>query len=127
MSEQTPVRVLILDDDAALVRMAELSLVIEGFEVTTAGDGIAGLQCVEEQPFDAIVLDLQMPKMDGATFLRTVRGRGNRTPVVVVSAYDSALSRLDTPAEAKIRKPFEPETLVAAVRQLIARASSVGA
>jgi CheY-like chemotaxis protein len=112
-----------LDDDPALVRMAELALTIEGFRVSTAGDGLAGLACLEAQSFDAIVLDLQMPRMDGRTFLRTIRERGINTPVVIVSAYEPGQARAQLDAEAFIKKPFEPEMLVEVVVTLTAAPS----
>lgn len=109
-----------LDDDPALVRMAELALTIEGFGVSTAGDGLAGLACLEAQSFDAIVLDLQMPRMDGRAFLRTIRERGINTPVVIVSAYEPGQARAQLVADAFIKKPFEPDMLVEVVIRLTA-------
>jgi DNA-binding response OmpR family regulator len=100
--------------------MAQLALSIEGFAVTTAGDGFKGLQVLESQTFDAIVLDLQMPKLDGPGFLRAIRERQIMTPVVIVSAYETAIARSELGAQASIKKPFEPEVLVAALRQVLA-------
>ena len=120
-------KILILDDDAALVRMAQLALAIEGFDVTTAGDGLAGLQCLQEQRFDAIILDLQMPKMDGRGFLSSIREGGITTPVLIVSAYESTMARVEMGADGSIKKPFEPDALVAAVRQLLTSSSPAAA
>jgi DNA-binding response OmpR family regulator len=120
-----PLRVLLVDDDAALIRMVRLSFISEGFEVVTATDGIHGLECLEAQLVDAVVLDLQMPRMDGRTFYRALRTRGYKMPVVILSAYGVEDARDELNAEAAVRKPFDPEVLVEEVRRLV-RGSAEG-
>jgi len=111
-------RVLIIDDDEALLRMIRLCLAADGFRVATAGDGELGLDKLESEPFDAVVLDLQMPRMDGRKFYREMRSRGYDIPVVILSAYRAEDARRELRAEAAIDKPFDPDVLTYTVRRL---------
>jgi CheY-like chemotaxis protein len=71
-----------------------LSLLLErAYDVTTAEDGLAALRAFEEGPYDAVILDLMMPAMDGATFKRELDARGIATPVVIVSAFSDVAER----------------------------------
>jgi CheY-like chemotaxis protein len=124
MSLDNSLSVLVVDDDPALVRMVRLCLVSDGYIVETAADGLQGLDRLEARRFDAIVLDLQMPNMDGRTFFREIRSRGNTTPVLLLSAYGAENAREELGAEAAIAKPFEPDVLTSAVRQLIEELTS---
>ena len=72
-------RVLVIDDDASLRRLLRLSLVSVGFDVVTAQDGAQGLERLSLSEFDAIVLDLQMPVIDGRAFYREMRAAGCET------------------------------------------------
>jgi len=99
--------------------MVRLALVSDGFEVETAGDGIEGLDCMQQRMFDVVVVDLQMPRMDGRTFHRELRARGYRTPVVILSAYGAEAAGEELGAEAAVSKPFDPDALTAAVRRLL--------
>ena len=85
-------RVLIVDDEPDI--LFSLSLLLEPlYEVTMAANGEAGLRAFEEGPFDAVLLDLTMPVMDGAAFKRELDARGVTTPVVIVSAVDDVAER----------------------------------
>jgi DNA-binding response OmpR family regulator len=117
--------VLVIDDDAALVRMIRLSCVAEGFDVATAGDGLQALESLSVRPVDIIVLDLQMPRMDGRTFFREIRKRGEQAPVIILSAYGAEEAAEELRAEAAIQKPFDPDVLVYEVRRLT-RTSRLG-
>ena len=112
-------KVLVVEDDASVRRLLRLTLAQGGYDVDLAGDGIDALEQLEEDPPDAIVLDLHMPRMNGEEFLRVLRSRGHRTPVVVVSAW-SDTPRRTLPADRFITKPFRPDDVVAAVEELIA-------
>src|SRR5688572_7206773 len=111
--------VLVVDDDPAVIRMVSLSLMTDGFDVSTAGDGIEGLERLASQIFDVIVLDLQMPRMDGRTFFREMRSRGYETPVVILSAYGADVARNELKANGAVSKPFHPDDLSAVVRRLV--------
>ncbi|HEX5141592.1 MAG TPA: response regulator transcription factor [Dehalococcoidia bacterium] len=120
LGELEGIRVLLVEDDPSLVRMMRLALRAEGFQVTTANDGIEGLECLDAAPedFAVIVLDMQMPRLDGRGFYRQMRDRGYETPVVVLSAYDADQARIDLQAEASISKPFDPRDLIATISRL---------
>ena len=116
---EAPPKVLVVDDDPAVIRMVSLSLITDGFDVSTAGDGLQGLERLEAQSFDVIVLDLQMPRMDGRAFFREMRSRGYETPVVILSAYGADVARSELKANGAFSKPFDPDDLSAVVRRLI--------
>lgn len=109
---------LVLDDDEALLRLLRLLLEAEGFRVVTARNGIEGLERLETDVPDAIVLDLEMPVMDGRSFFRELRARGDSTPVVILSAYGARSAQRELQAEAGLDKPFEPERLISVIRAL---------
>jgi DNA-binding response OmpR family regulator len=112
-------RILVLDDDRSLLRAIRLSLLIEDFEVETGTDGVAGLDLVAASDYDLVVLDLQMPRMDGRTFFRELRGRGYGMPVLILSAFGADEARDELKAEGAIAKPFDPDNLVNAIRRLL--------
>ena len=112
-------RILLDDDDTALQRMIRLTLASEGFDVVTAQDGVHALEQLDHGSFDAILLDLQMPVMDGRTFYREMRARGVGTPVIILSAYGANEAREELQAEAAVAKPFDPDDLIALTQRLV--------
>jgi DNA-binding response OmpR family regulator len=115
----TELRILVIDDDPSLLRSIRLVLTLEGYDVITAVDGIDGLEHVAQNPFDAIVLDLSMPRMDGRTFYRELRDRGHDTPVLILSAYGADGARAELQAQAALDKPFDPDNLVETLREML--------
>lgn len=113
-------RVLVVDDDAALLRMIRLTLVSDGFDVTDATDGIAGLEALEAQTFDLLILDLQMPRMDGREMYRELRARGHDLPVMILSAYRAESARTELGAQAALNKPFDIDVLITQIEALLA-------
>ena len=111
-------RVLVIDDDAALLRMLSLCLSTAGIQVTTADGGHSGLDRLQDNHFDVIVLDLQMPRMDGRSFYHEMESRGHEAPVIILSAYGAEQARRELGAAAAIAKPFDPDTLVETVLSL---------
>jgi CheY-like chemotaxis protein len=110
-------RVLVIDDDAAFVGMVSAALEEEGHAVVTATDGGAGLARVEEQPPDAIILDVRMPKMDGRSFARAYARRpGPHAPIIVISGYEGAARRSIATAMAYLSKPFDLDRLLDLLR-----------
>ena len=99
--------------------MVQLTLASEGFDVVTAHDGVHALEQLDGPDFDAIVLDLQMPVMDGRTFYREMRARGFDTPVILLSAYGADAAKKELNAEAAVAKPFDPDVLIALTQQLV--------
>ena len=98
--------------------MARLALVSGGFDVVLASDGIQALEKLDGQDFEVIVLDLQMPRMDGRTFYRELRVRNFHTPVIILSAFGAERARAELAAERAISKPFDPSLLIEAVKVL---------
>jgi two-component system response regulator RpaA len=114
-------RILVVDDDADTREVLASALEHAGYFVTTAADGIEAQQLLDAAVPDAIVLDLWLPRLDGAALLARLRGRAQHAqlPVVVVTAAPvSAEVRLG--ANVVLAKPFDLETLVAALRDLCA-------
>jgi CheY-like chemotaxis protein len=111
-------KLLIVDDDAALLNL--LSAMFSGdFEVITVRDGFEALQMVPALSPDAIVLDLEMPGMNGRSFFHELRAKGHDMPVLLLSAYGAAAARVELGAQAHVNKPFEPSELHDAVTRLI--------
>ena len=120
----TPV-VLVVDDDATIRRLLQITLETEGFTVTTAGDGVEGLRMAQEQPRpDLVLLDIMMPGMDGLQVCHTLKNdpATKDIPVVLLSAkaqsHDIELG-LRVGADDYITKPPDLLDLVARVRQLL--------
>jgi CheY-like chemotaxis protein len=100
--------------------MIRLTLTSEGFDVVTANNGVHALEQLDHgSNFDAILLDLQMPVMDGRTFYREMRARGIGTPVIILSAYGAEAAKEELHAEAAVSKPFDPDFLLAVTHELI--------
>jgi len=112
-------RVLIVDDDASILRMLRLVFQGDGFDVVTATNGREALEVVGREEPGVIVLDLEMPVMDGRTCFRELRSRGHSTPVLILSAYGAERAKSELRAEAYVSKPFEPDHLVNEVQRLL--------
>jgi DNA-binding response OmpR family regulator len=110
---------LVVDDDPALLRMIRLTLISDGLEVTEATDGLAGLEALEAGEFDLVILDLQMPKMDGREMYRQMRARGYDLPVLILSAYRAEAARIELGADAALSKPFDIDVLLAQIEALL--------
>jgi DNA-binding response OmpR family regulator len=120
-ASQSPPRVLVIDDDQALLRMLRLSMASEGLEVETARDGVEGLKRLDANPFDVVVLDLQMPRMDGRTFFHEIATRDHPPEIVILSAYGAEQAKRELKVAAAVPKPFDPDDLIATVRRVAAR------
>jgi DNA-binding response OmpR family regulator len=113
-------RVLVVDDDEAMARMIRLTLHSEGYLVSTASDGIEGLKQLEQGGFALVILDLQMPNMDGREMFTEMTRRGLDVPVVIVSAYGAEAARDELKAAAAVRKPFDTAVLLELIHGLSA-------
>ncbi|WP_042413087.1 response regulator transcription factor [Streptacidiphilus anmyonensis] len=125
-----PARVLVVDDEPALRDALESSLAFEGYEVLTASDGLEALDAVAEEQPDLVLLDIMMPRMDGLTAVRRLRGRGDTVPVLMLTARDAVGDRvtgLDVGADDYLAKPFELDELLARVRALLRRSAIASA
>jgi two-component system response regulator MprA len=122
-------RILVVDDEPAVREAVERALRLDGYEVVLAGDGGEALETLDERPPDAVVLDLLMPRVDGLELCRRMRLRGDRTPVLMLTARDAVADRvagLDVGADDYLVKPFALDELLARVRALLRRASPGG-
>ncbi len=118
--------VLVVDDEPAVRDALDRALRAEGYRVTTAIDGRQALERVAEDHPDAVVLDILMPVMDGLEACRELRARGDRTPILILTARDSVSDRvegLDAGADDYLVKPFALEELLARIRALLRRSS----
>jgi len=121
------VQVLVVDDDEAVRDSLRRSLSFEGYSVRTAVDGVDALAQIEAQPPDAVVLDLQMPRMDGLEMCRHLRAGGHDVPVLMLTARDGTRDRvtgLDVGADDYLPKPFALEELLARLRALLRRSGA---
>jgi DNA-binding response OmpR family regulator len=124
------VRVLVVDDEVRLAQALRRGLQAEGFDVDVAHDGNDGFAMAQAGPYDAIVLDILLPGMNGYRVCAELRKAGNWTPILMLTAkdgeYDEA-EALDTGADDFLSKPFSYVVLVARLRALLRRSSSSGA
>ncbi|MDR3371793.1 response regulator transcription factor [Rhodoferax sp.] len=115
-------RVLLVEDDPLIGEAVRVGLARLGITIDWVRDGELGLQCARSEPFDAVVLDLGLPKRDGMQVLRDLRGGGHLMPILVVTARDALSDRvagLDAGANDYILKPFEMDELAARLRSAI--------
>jgi two-component system response regulator MprA len=120
-------RVLVVDDDRALRDAITRALSLEGYEVVTAADGVEALGLVEAHRPEVIVLDLGLPTLDGITVCQVLRARGDRTPILVLTARTQVSDRvqgLDAGADDFMSKPFALSELLARLRALLRRATA---
>ncbi|VUX45553.1 Transcriptional regulatory protein QseB [Candidatus Defluviicoccus seviourii] len=118
-------RVLIVEDDPSLRRQLCDRLTAEGYAIDTAADGEEAAFQGETEPYDAIILDLGLPRQDGLSVLRGWRESGLNTPVMILTARDhwhDKVLGIDAGADDYLAKPFHVEELLARLRALIRRA-----
>jgi two-component system phosphate regulon response regulator OmpR len=116
-------RILLIEDDARLAEMVSEYLGQAGFRVAAAGSGKQGLERLAREPFDALVLDLTLPDIDGLEVCRQLRARAD-TPVLMLTARGDAMDRvvgLELGADDYLPKPFEPRELLARLRAILRR------
>ncbi|MFD3744376.1 response regulator transcription factor [Nocardia sp. NPDC058633] len=120
----TPSTVLVVDDDEDVLASVERGLRLSGFRVLVARDGGAALRAVTEHAPDAVVLDMNMPVLDGAGVVTALRAMGNDVPICVLSArasVDDRIAGLESGADDYLVKPFELAELVARIKALLRR------
>ena len=116
-------RILLIEDDPRLAEMVKNYLGEAGFAVSVAGNGAAGIALEARETFDALVLDLMLPDMDGLEVCRRVSARGE-TPILMLTARGDAMDRvvgLEMGADDYLPKPFEPRELLARLRAILRR------
>ena len=119
-------RLLVVEDDKDLNRQIVSALENAGYAVDKAFDGEEGLYLGETEPYDAVILDLGLPKVDGVAVLQSWRRAGKVMPVLILTARDrwsDKVSGFDAGADDYVVKPFHIEELLARVRALLRRAA----
>ena len=119
--------VLMIDDDAELCEMVGEYLALEGFQVSAQHDGASGLERAGGGDYEAILLDVMLPKLSGFEVLKRLRGGGSagaQTPVLMLTARGQAVDRivgLEVGADDYLPKPFDERELVARLRAILRR------
>jgi len=114
--------ILLVEDEENLQEALKLNLELEGYEVTSAGDGAEALKKINEEYFDLIILDVMLPEIDGIGVAENVRLKNNDVPILMVSAKSSTADKvlgLKKGADDYITKPFNLEELLLRVQKLI--------
>ncbi|WP_040208657.1 response regulator transcription factor [Neobacillus jeddahensis] len=121
-------KLLIIEDEKNLARFIELEMTYEGYETTVSADGRSGLQLALADHWDAILLDLMLPELNGMEVCRRIRQTNKTIPIIMITARDSVLDRvsgLDSGADDYIVKPFAIEELLARLRALFRRVDAL--
>lgn len=117
-------RILLVEDDPSIREVTAIGLTAAGFLVTTAADGIEGLERFRAEPFELVLLDIMLPRMDGYEVCRQIR-RTSTAPVVMLTARSDTMDvvvGLEAGADDYVRKPFDLPELIARIRAALRRA-----
>ncbi|MFG3259773.1 response regulator transcription factor [Streptomyces sp. NPDC048172] len=120
-----PYSVLLAEDDRAIRTALERALILEGYRVLCAADGVQALAAAHTEQPDVLVLDIMMPGIDGLQVCRVLRAAGDRTPILMLTARvetDDRIAGLDAGADDYVPKPFEVAEVFARLRALLRRA-----
>jgi two-component system response regulator MprA len=123
MAEQA--RILVVDDEPAVQSALQRALTLEHYQVAQAADGHEALERLSTDPFEAVILDVSMPNVDGLEVCRRLREGGDKTPVLMLTAretVDDRVAGLDAGADDYLVKPFALRELLARIRALLRRA-----
>ncbi|HMQ73978.1 MAG TPA: response regulator transcription factor [Rubrivivax sp.] len=121
-------RILLVEDEALLRRQLRAALIEAGYAVDEADNGVDAQHLGATEPYDAVVLDLGLPRLDGLTVLQRWRGAGRTMPVLILTARDSwheKVTGIDAGADDYLAKPFHTEELLARLRALTRRAQGL--
>jgi two-component system alkaline phosphatase synthesis response regulator PhoP len=121
MNERKP-SILLVEDEEHLQEALKLNLEMEGYEVTSAYDGVQALTAIENEYFDLVILDVMLPELDGISVAETIRLQNNEVPVLMLSAKNTSADRvlgLKKGADDYLTKPFNLEELLLRVHKLI--------
>jgi two-component system response regulator QseB len=122
-------RVLLVEDDPMIAKGLQTALRQDGYAVDGLSDGRRAAEALRTESFDIVLLDLGLPGRDGLDVLRELRGRGDSTPVIIVTARDDTRNRiegLDAGADDYIIKPFDLDEIAARMRSVLRRAAGRG-
>jgi len=119
------IKILLVEDDPLMQRLIQLYMKQYPAEIEMAGNGRIAYKRLKENEYDLLITDLQMPEVDGATLIRSIRKEGNMLPVIVLSSYDKAsIGRMiDESNIDSLRKPFESADLIWLIDKMTAEKS----
>jgi two-component system, OmpR family, response regulator len=121
-------RVLLIEDDKKIAEFIEKGLKASGFAVDHASSGTQGYEMAFDEPYDALIVDIMLPKMDGITLIQKIRDKKNNTPIIILSArnrVDDRVKGLHAGADDYLTKPFAFSELLARIQALIRRSSNI--
>ncbi|MBT4501079.1 MAG: response regulator transcription factor [Gemmatimonadetes bacterium] len=124
------ITLLVVEDDTAMARGLAHNLEFDGYNVLLVRDAEDGLKMLEEQAIDLIILDVMLPNMSGFDLCRTLRSRGIRTPIIMLTARGEEKDRvlgLDMGADDYLTKPFSIRELLARIKAVLRRTDAPGA
>ncbi len=117
-------KILVVEDEDAILMLLEDDLTMEGYEVATARDGERGLSMAQEGVYDLVILDVMLPRRDGFEVCRQLRGSGAAVPILMLTAKSQEIDKvlgLELGADDYVTKPFSPRELIARVRAILRR------
>jgi DNA-binding response OmpR family regulator len=123
-------RILLVEDEPKMQRGLRDNLEFEGHDVTVMGDGNSGYQTLVRESFDLVILDVMLPQMSGFDVVRKTRGKGIRTPILMLTAKGEEIDKvlgLELGADDYVTKPFSLRELIARVNALLRRTVPAGA
>ena len=116
--------ILLVDDEPSIIQLSRMYFERDGFRIQEVGDGEAALEAVTKHHPALIVLDVMLPKLDGFEVCRTLRARGDQTPIIMLTARDEDIDKilgLELGADDYLTKPFNPRELIARVKAILRR------
>jgi len=122
MAEDKKPSILLVEDEENLHEALKLNLELEGYEVSSAYDGVAALKAIQSEYFDLLILDVMLPEIDGINITETVRLQNIEVPILILSAKNTSADRvlgLKKGADDYLTKPFNLEELILRVQKLI--------
>lgn len=126
MTAQQAQKILIIEDEAAIQKILSEPLTYAGYKITTASDGLEGINIFHEQDFDLILLDIMLPKIDGYTVCEIIR-QESQIPIILLTALDTEDAQIkgfDKLADDYITKPFSIKLVLKRVEAILRRTSS---
>ncbi|HNC88844.1 MAG TPA: response regulator transcription factor [Anaerolineales bacterium] len=116
--------ILLVDDEPSIIQLSRMYFERDGFRIQEVGDGEAALEAVTKHHPALIVLDVMLPKLDGFEVCRTLRAKGDQTPIIMLTARDEDIDKilgLELGADDYLTKPFNPRELIARVKAILRR------